>query len=78
MEVTRVRKSGVDCCDFAVLLDEEHEIMITIWNICTGIRANIITRRNPGMITGITTKKTMDMITGITTKKTMDMITNIT
>ncbi len=25
VEVTRVRKSGVDCCDFAVLLDEEHE-----------------------------------------------------
>ena len=25
VEVTRVKKSGVDCCDFAVLLDEKHE-----------------------------------------------------
>ena len=25
VEVTRVKKSGIDCCDFAVLLDEEHE-----------------------------------------------------
>ena len=25
VEVTRVKKAGIDCCDFAVLLDAEHE-----------------------------------------------------
>ena len=25
VEVTRVKKAGIDCCDFAVLLDADHE-----------------------------------------------------
>lgn len=35
VEIGRVQKAGIDCCDFNVILDKEHETMTTTWPIST-------------------------------------------
>lgn len=56
-EITRVKKSGLDACDFNVILDHAHEIMIMIWNICMEIiiMQNTITAMRITTMTNIIT-----------------------
>lgn len=72
-EITRVKKSGLDACDFNVILDHAHEIMIMIWNICMEIIMTIITMKNT-----ITTMRTITMMNTITTMRTTTMTNIIT
>ena len=36
-KISRVVKSGIDACDFDVVLDKSMKIMTMIWNICMDI-----------------------------------------
>lgn len=46
IRISRVKKSGLDACDFDVVPDKEHENHDHVWNICMVILMHIIMLRS--------------------------------
>ena len=46
-KISRVVKSGIDACDFDVVLDKEHENHDMIWNICMDIIMKVVSAITP-------------------------------
>ena len=74
IKISRVMKSGIDACDFDVLLDGMR-IMIMIWNICMGIMEILTARIMRNIIINIVMKPmSIPILMNIMYRKPMETV----